>query len=145
MKSIHVKALFVFLAILCISNFLVVPEAFAKPKTLKTTPKSVLIIVDQIPDNTISFVVPVTLDKTIVNISAAKSDSTGSLVVFSQDGVGIIKTNGNLPSSVKFTLTLKGLKRGKTDFSVGQVVDKLGGSAIDGATVSTKVKKIKIK
>ncbi len=123
MKPSFLKILSIFIAVFLIASFLFAPDSFAKskPKTLKTTQKNIVISVDQVPENTVS------------------------LVVFNQSGVGLIQTNGNLPSMFNLTVNFKGLKRGKTDVTTGEVVDKLGGTPIDGAVATTKTKKIKVK
>lgn len=145
MRSFFLKVFLISLAVLFVSNSLFIQNSFAKPKALKPSPKQIIISVNQVPDGQQSLVVPLTFDKTIVEITAAKSDLSGALTVFSQDGVGVIQTNGNISSMLKLTVTFKGLKRGKTDISTGAVVDKLGGTAISGATALTKTKKIKVK
>lgn len=146
MKSFFIKVFSVFVAVLLLSNFLFfTQDAIAKKKELKPVPSTVVISVEQIPDGTVAFVVPVSFKTNKVNILSAESDSTGSLVVFSQEGVGIIKTDGNLPTKVEFTVTFKGIKKGKTKISLGQVVDKLSGTPIEGIVATTTVKRIKVK
>ena len=145
MRAIFKKLFPIFAIVLFVFNFLLLQESFAKPKSLKVAPKKITVSVDQVPDNLVSLVVPLTFDTSIVNISAAGSNAGGSLVVFSQGGVGIIKTNGNLPSMFNLTVTFKGLLRGKSSISAGEVVDKLGGMAIQDAVAITKTKKIKVK
>lgn len=147
MKSFFIKVFSVFVAVLLLSNFLFfTQDAIAKKKKeLKPVPSTVVISVEQIPDGTVAFVVPVSFKTNKVNILSAESDSTGSLVVFSQEGVGIIKTDGNLPTEVEFTVTFKGIKKGKTKLSLGQVVDKLGGTPIEGIVATTTTTRIKVK
>lgn len=145
MRSFFLKAFSISLAILFISNSLFIQDSLAKTKALKPSPKQIIVSVDQIPDGQQSLVVPLTFDKTVVEVTAAKSDLSGALTVFSQDGVGVIQTNGNISSMLKLTVTFKGLKRGKTDISTGIVADKLNGTPISGATALTKTKKIKVK
>lgn len=145
MRSFFLKTFSILLAVLFVSNFLFIQDSSAKSKALKPSPKKIKISVDQVPDGQQSLVVPITFDKTILEITQASSDLSGALVVFSQDGVGVIQTNGNIASMFNLTVSVKGLKRGKTDISTGAVVDKLGGTAISGAIAQTKTKKIKVK
>lgn len=145
MKSFFRKSIFVFIVVTFVSNFLFIPSSFAKPKALKAVPKKVIVSVDQIPENLVAFVVPLTFDKNIINIADATSNLSGALVVFSQDGVGVIQTKGNLPSMFDFSINFKGLARGKTTILAGEVVDKLGGTPIEGVVAKAKVKKIKVK
>ncbi|GEM_PF-6000639 len=144
MKSSSRK-IFLGLLILLAFNFLFAPESFAKPKKVKVSPSSIVISVDQIPDGLRSLAVGLTFKTKFVNISAVESDLEGSLAVFGQNGVGVIKTDGNLPAMFNFTVTFKGLKRGKTTILTGEVADKIGGTAIQGAVAETKAKKIKVK
>ena len=104
-----------------------------------------MISVKQVPEGTVGLVVPLSFNANFVNISSVGSDSDGALVVFSQGGVGIIQTNGNLPSTFRLTVIFNALQRGKTKITLGEVVDKLGGTAIPGAIAKTKIKKIKVK
>lgn len=134
-----------FLVVLLASSFLLAPGAIAKKKELKVVPSTVVISVEQIPDGTVAFVVPVTFKTKKVNILSAESNANGSLVVFSQEGIGIIKTDGNLPSTIELTVNLKGVKKGKTKLTLGEVVDKLGGTPIPGVTASTTTQRIKVK
>lgn len=141
MKSFLIKIL----SFCIIANSLFIQNAEAKPKTFKPAPKKILISVDAVPDGQQSLVVPLTFDKTVLEISEAKSNLSGALTVFSQDGVGIIQTNGNISSMFNLNVTFKGLKRGKTAISTGAIVDKLNGTPISGATAATKTKSIKVK
>ncbi len=149
MKPPFLKTLSIFTAALLIFSFLFAPDSFAKskakPKSLKVAPKQMVVSVDQIPENTVSLVVPLTFDSNIVNILSVSSSSDGALVVFNQNGVGLIQTSGNLPSMFNLIVNFKGVKRGKTNISTGEVVDKLGGTPIEGAIATTKTKKIKAK
>ena len=145
MKPFFVKVFSIFVTILLVSNFLFTQDAFAKKKELKTVPSIVVISVEQIPDGTVAFVVPLSFKTNKVNILSAESNSDGSLVVFSQEGVGIIKTDGNLPATVELSVTFKGIKKGKTKLSLGQAVDKLGGAPIEGIVATTTVTRIKVK
>ena len=143
MRSFFVKAVLFF--VIVGFSFSFATDSFAKPKSLKAVPKKVLISVDQVPENLVSLVVPLTFDANVVNILSAESNSKDSLVVFSQNGVGIVQTTGNLPSMFNLSVTFSGLKRGKTSISTGEIVDKLGGAPIEGAVARVKVKKIKVK
>lgn len=131
--------------LLVLISLLSMPFALAKPKKLNPAPKKITVSVSQIPSGQVALVAPLTFDKTLIEISEAMSNVSGALTVFSQDGVGVIQTNGNLPSSLNFVITFKGLKRGKTDITTGEVVDKIGGTPISGATAESKTKKIKVK
>ena len=144
MKSSSRKV-FLGLLILLAFNFLFTPESFAKPKKVKVSPSNIVISVDQIPDGLKSLAVGLTFKTKFVNISAVESDLEGSLAVFGQNGVGVIKTDGNLPSMFNFTVTFKGLKKGKTKILLGEVADKIGGTAIEGAVATTTTKKIRVK
>lgn len=141
MKSFFLKII----SICLVFSFWSVSDVHAKPKALKPAPKKVEVIVQNVPDGQVSLVVPLTFDKTIVEITEAMSNVSGGLTVFGQDGVGVIQTNGSLPSQINLSLTFKGLKRGKTNIAAGVVVDKLGGTPIEGATAKTGAKKIKVK
>lgn len=147
MKPFFVKALSIFATAVFISAFIFAPDSLAKkkPKVLKARPDNAVIFVEQVPGGLMGLVVPVSFNTAIVNILSAETDAESSLVVFNQEGVGLIKTEGDLPSTFSFTATFKGLKKGKTTFSLGEVVDKLGGTPIEGAVASTTVKKIKVK
>lgn len=147
MKPFFVKALSIFALAVFISAFIFAPDSLAKkkPKVLKARPGDAVIFVEQVPGGLMGLVVPVSFNTAIVNILSAETDAESSLVVFNQEGVGLIKTEGDLPSTFSFTATFKGLKKGKTTFSLGEVVDKLGGTPIEGAVASTTVKKIKVK
>lgn len=139
------RKIFLGLLILLTFNFLFVPMSFAKPKKIKASPNSIVISVDQIPNGLKSLAVGLTFKTKFVNISAVESDLEDSLAVFGQNGVGVIKTNGNLPTMFNFTVTFKGLKRGKTTISTGEVADKIGGTVIEGAVATTTTTKIKVK
>lgn len=148
MKSSFLKTLSIFTVVLLVSSFLFAPDSFAKAKkskSLKAAPKKITISVDQVPENTVSLVVPLTFDSNIINIASVSSSSDGALVVFNQSGVGLIQTSGNLPSMFNVIVNFKGVKRGKTNIANGEVVDKLGGTPIEGAVATTAVKKIKVK
>jgi len=146
MKSYFRKMLLVLMAVLFASAFLFAPDSLAKKKKPKVArPNNAVIFVEQVPGGLMGLVVPTSFNAAIVNILSAETDAESSLVVFNQEGIGLIKTDGDLPSTFSFTATFKGLKKGKTTFSLGEVVDKLGGTPIEGAVASTTVKKIKVK
>ena len=126
-------------------NFLYSSASFAKPKKIKVSPASIIVSADQVPENLKSLAVPLTFKTKLVNISAVESDVEDVLAVFGQNGVGVIKTTGSLPSMFNFTVTFKGLKKGNTKISVGEVTDKIGGTAIEGAVASTTATKIRVK
>ena len=145
MRSFPKKAFVIFTLVLFFFNCLHIPSSFAKPKSLKAVPKKTIISVDQVPENLVSLVVPLTFDTNVINISSASSTVDGALIVFGQNGVGIVQTSGNLPSMFNVTVNFKAIQRGKTDISVGEIVDKIDGTLIEGAFAKSSAKKIKVK
>ncbi len=141
MKSFFAKTLLLSLLV----NLLCIPVSFAKPKKLKPAPSKTEVIVDGVPDGTLALVVPLVLDSSVVEISSATSNVGSALVVTDKTSVGILQTSGSLPSMINFSVSFKGLKRGKTTVSAGEVTDKKGGTAISGVTATSSAKKVKVK
>ena len=116
-------------------SFCIGPSA----KAQVATPSKAVITVSGVPSGTTGLAVEVTVDTSIVTLSSSATSSvSGALVVVGSmsEGVGIIGTSGNLPTSFTIDAPLTGVANGTSMLTVGMVLDMLGGTAITGASAA---------
>lgn len=120
------------LVMLLLSGMFYMP--FAKAQT--ASPAQAVITVSDVPTGTQGLAVEVTVDTTVVTLGSATSSVSGALAVTGSmsEGVGVISTSGDLPTSFTITVPLTGVAAGTSMFAVGNVLDKIGGTAITGAS-----------
>lgn len=113
---------------------------------LLVTPSQTIISISGVPINTASLAIPITLDTSIVTLGSPTSSVSGTLIVAGSrsEGIGIINTNGSLPSSFTITVPLVGIMAGSSMLSVKNALDMLGGSIINGVSASTNVNSINV-
>ncbi len=117
----------------------------AKAQTV--TPNEAVITVSSIPTGTQALAVEITLDTSIIKLgSSATSNVSGALVVTDSMsvGVGIINTAGDLPPNFTITIPLEAVSSGTSMFSVGMVLDMIGGTEIAGAVASTDINSVTV-
>ena len=115
----------------------------AKAQTV--TPNEAVITVSSIPTGTQALAVEITLDTSIIKLgSSATSNVSGALVVTDSMsvGVGIINTAGDLPPNFTITIPFEAVSDGTSMFSVGKVLDMIGGTEIPGALASVDVNSV---
>ena len=110
-------------------------------KAQTASPSQAVITVSGVPSGTTGLAVEVTVDTAVVTLGSASSDVSGGLVVVGSmsEGVGVIGTSGDLPTSFAITLPLTGVASGTSMVAVGNVLDMLGGTVIAGASASVDV------
>lgn len=115
-------------------------------KAQSASPSQAVITVSNVPTGTKALAVEVTVDTAVIKLGSATSDVSGALVVAgsNSEGVGVIATTGELPSTVKLTVPLTGVAAGTSMFSVGKVLDMIGGTEIAGATAAVDVSSVTV-
>ena len=115
-------------------------------KAQTASPSQAVITVSNVPTGTKALAVEVTVDTAVIKLSSATSDISGALVVVgsSSEGIGVIATSGDLPATVTLTAPITGVTVGTSMFSVGKVLDMIGGTAITGATAAVNVSSITV-
>ncbi|MBI1858570.1 MAG: hypothetical protein HYR97_05600 [Candidatus Melainabacteria bacterium] len=108
------------------------------------SPSTATITVSGVPTGTNSLAVEVTVDSSVLTLSSASSDVSGSLAVTGAEGVGIVSTSGDLPASFTVTVNLGGVAAGTSMVTVGMVLDMIGGTEIAGASASSDVSSVTV-
>lgn len=110
-------------------------------KAQTASPSQAVITVSGVPTGTSGLAVEVTVNTAVVTLGSATSDVSGGLVVVgsASEGVGIISTSGDLPASFTITVPLTGVASGTSSVAVGNVLNKLGGIAITGASATVDI------
>lgn len=108
------------------------------------SPSSAEITVSGVPTGTKSLAVAITFDAGVLSLSSASTSVSGALAVTGAEGVGIVKTDGDLPDSFTITVNLGGKAEGTSAFTVGDVLDKIGGTALAGASASSNVSSVTV-
>ena len=101
-------------------------------KALTASPSQAVITVSGVPTGTQGLAVEVTVDTSVVTLGSATSSVSGALAVTGSmsEGVGVISTSGDLPTTFTITVPLTGVAIGTSMIAVGNVLDKIGGTAI---------------
>lgn len=110
------------------------------------SPSQTVITVSNVPTGTKALAVEVTVDTAVIKLGSASSNVSGALVVVgsNSEGIGVIATSGDLPASVTLTVPLTGVAEGTSMFSVGMVLDMIGGTEIVGASAVVDVSSISV-
>ncbi|MBI3591683.1 MAG: hypothetical protein HY094_09950 [Candidatus Melainabacteria bacterium] len=108
------------------------------------SPSQVVISVSGVPSGTTGLAVPVTVDTSVIKLGPAISGVSNAFAITGakSEGVGIISTGNSLPSSFTITVPLTGVMPGSSTFSIGVVVDMLGGSIITGASATANASSV---
>lgn len=110
-------------------------------------PSEAVISINGVPTGTKALTVEVTVDTSIVALSSsATSNVSGALVVTGSmsEGVGIIDTTGDLPSSFSITVPFTGVSEGTSMITLGMILDMIGGMPIANAIASIDVDSVTV-
>lgn len=134
----------VFVVLLLVGLYFINHGLIAKAQT--ATPSEATITVSGVPAGTKGLAVEVTVNTSVITLGSASSDVSGGLVVVGSmsEGVGIIGTSGDLPTSFTITVPFTGVTEGTSSVAVGQVLDMLGGTVITGASASVSANSVTV-
>lgn len=126
---------------------LLVAGVFVSPAVNAQTadPSTATITVSGVPDGTSSLAVELTIDTAVISLPSASTDASGALAVAGNNGIGIANLEGgSLPASFTITVNISGVADGTSALTVGNVVDKIGGTAIAGASAASDVTSVTV-
>lgn len=115
-------------------------------KAQVATPSQAVITVSGVPDNTTSLAVEVTVDSSVITLGSPSTSVSGALGISGGNGVGVVATSGNLPSSLTITVPLTGVAAGTSMITIGAVKDTLAGTgvALTGATAVADISSVTV-
>lgn len=134
---------FMFAMLLAVGMFLNIPA-----QAQVATPSQAVITVSGVPASTQGLAVEVTVDSSVVTLGSPTATATGVtlLGVPGNNGVGAIvgDINSFIPSSVTLTVPLVGVAAGTSMITIGNVLDKIGGTALAGATAMADISSVTV-
>lgn len=113
-------------------------------KALELNPKQIEVNLSGIPSGLISLAIEYSIDTSIVEVESASTNIPGVLAVAGESGIGLLSTLSELPTNITITLNLKEVAAGTSSFQIGNVLDKIGGSLIPGASASAGTSSIEV-
>ena len=117
-----------------------------KVQAQTATPSQAVITVSGVPTGTKGLTVEVTVDTAVITLGSASTDVSGALAASDSmsAGVGVLNFSGDLPASFTITVPLVGVAAGMSSIAVGNVLNKLGGTAIAGAMASVSLSSVTV-